>query len=97
MRNADHKIIYASLSSAPPQIFLPPEAESQIPTLINNIVDPLKVRRFHHGDEDVIAGTPESIGVPEGKMPPLPIPLIPHLTDNKAVVVNTAECHSGPT
>ena len=95
MLNADHKIIYAlSSSSPPPRILLPPEAEAQIPIMINDIVDPLKVRMFRHGREDVVTGRPESIGFPEGEMPPLPIFLIPHLTDNGAGVVNAAECHS---
>ena len=52
---------------------------------------------FLHGGEDVVAGRPESIGVPEGDMTPLPIPLILHLTDNESDVVNSAEFQSGPT
>ena len=52
---------------------------------------------FHHGGEDVVAGRPESIGVPEGDMPPLTIPLVPHLTDNKAGVLNATEFHYVPT
>ena len=52
---------------------------------------------FCYDGQDVIAGRPESIGVPEGEMPPLPIPLTPHLTDNKAGIVDAAECLSGPT
>ena len=49
---------------------------------------------FNHGGEDVIAGRPEFIGVPEGEMPPLPIPLIPHLTDNEVGIFDAAECVS---
>ena len=45
----------------------------------------------------LFVGRPESIGVPEGDMTPFPTPLIPHLTDNEAGVVNAAECLSGPT
>ena len=30
-------------------------------------------------------------------MPHIPIPLIPHLTDNEAGVVDAVECHYGPT
>ena len=81
----------------PPRIFFPPEAEAQIPILINDIVNTLKTRMFRHGGDDVIAGRPEYIGVPEGEMPPLPIHIIPYLTDNKAGVVSAAECHYGPT
>ena len=97
MRNAEHKIIYVSSSSAPPRIFLPPEAEAHIPILINDTVDTLEVRVFRHGGKDIVVGRPESIGVPEGKMPPLPIHLIPHIIDKEAGGFNTAECHSGPT
>ena len=89
MQNADHKIIYASSSSAIPRIFLPPEAEAHIPILINDIVDPLEVRMFLNDGEDIVAGRHESIGVPEGEMPTLPIPLIPYPTDNEAGVVNS--------
>ena len=52
---------------------------------------------FSHGREDVVAGRPGSIGVPEGDITPLPIPLIPHLTDNEAGIVDTAECLSCTT
>ena len=57
---------------------------------------------FRYVGEDVVAGRPESIGVSEGDMPPLPmnsltIPLVPHLTDNKSGIVNAAECLSGLT
>ena len=97
MQNSDHKIIYASSSSAPPKIFLPLEAESQIPILVNDIVNPLEVRMFCCGNEDIVEVRPKSIGVPEGEMHTLPIPLIPHLTGNEAGVVNAAECHSGST
>ena len=91
MRNDEHKRIYASLLSDPLQIFPPPEAETHIPILINDIVDLLEVRMLRHCGEDVVAGRTESIGVPEGKTPPLPIPIIPHLTDNKEGVTNEAE------
>ena len=97
MWNADHKVIYASSLSAPPRIFFPPEAESHIPILIKYVVNLLQVRIFCHGGKDVVAGRPESIGVPEGEMPPLPIPLIPHPTDNKSGVVNAVECQSSTT
>ena len=97
MRNADHKIICASLSSATPRICPPPEAEAHIPILINDIIDPLEVRMFHNVGKDVITGRPKSISVPEGDMPPLPIPLVPQLTDKKSGVINATECHSGPT
>ena len=82
MQNAYHKIVYASSSYASPQIFLPPEEEAQIPTLINYTVYPPEFWMFHHGGEDVVAGRPKYIGVPKGDMPPLPIPIILHLTDN---------------
>ena len=52
---------------------------------------------FRHGSKDVVAGRPESIGVSEGEMPPLPIPLIPHLTDNETGIVDSSGCLSGPT
>ena len=52
---------------------------------------------FRHGGKDVIAGRPESIGVTEGEMPPLPIPIIPHLTYKEAGIVDTAECLSRST
>ena len=91
MQNSDHKIMHASFSSAPPPNIFSPEGEAQTTILINNIVDPLKVRMFSHGGEEVIAGKPKSIGVPEGKMPPLPIPLAAHLTYNEAGIVNTVE------
>ena len=52
---------------------------------------------FRHGGEDVVAGRPKSTGVHEGEMPPLPIPLIPHLTDNEASIVDAVECLSSPT
>ena len=81
----------------PHRIFFPPEAEAQIPILINDIVNPLEVRMFHHGGEDVVTGRPEYIGIPEGKMPPLPIPIIPHLSDDESCVINAAEYHYGPT
>ena len=97
MRNDDHKVIYASSSSALPRIFLPAEAEAQIPILINDIVNPLKVRMFRHGANDIVVGRPKTIGIPEGGMPLLRIPLIPHLTDNEVGVVNAKECHSIPT
>ena len=51
---------------------------------------------FHYGNKDFITGRPESIGVPEGDMPPLPIPLISHLTDNEAGTVNAKEYQYGP-
>ena len=51
---------------------------------------------FFHGSEDVVAGRPASIGVPEGKIRPLPISLIPHLTEKKAGIIDTAESLSGP-
>ena len=51
---------------------------------------------FLHGGEDVVAGRPESIGVPEGKMPPLPNRIILHLTDNKAGDIDAPEWHYGP-
>ena len=51
---------------------------------------------FRHGGEDVVTGKPETIGVPEGDIPPLLIPLIPQLTYNEVGVVDAAECHSGP-
>ena len=63
--------------------------------MISSII--LKVRMFCHGGEDVIAGRPGSIGVPEGEIPPLPIPIIPHLIDNEAGIVDTMERLSGPT
>ena len=93
MRNTDHKIIYASSSSLPPppQYSSPPEVEAHIPILINNIVDTIEVRMFPNGGEEIVVGRPESIGVPEGYMPPLPIPLIPYLTDNESGVVNDSE------
>ena len=75
----------------PPRIFLPPEVEAKIPILINDIIDPIKVRMFCYGDEEVIAGRPESTGIPEGDMPPLPIPVIPHLTENESGVLNADE------
>ena len=85
-----------------PRIFLPLEAESQIPILIDDIIDMLNVRMFCHDGEDAVAGRPQYIGVPEGGMPHLPmpllpIPLIPHLTDNESDIVGVAECLSGPT
>ena len=52
---------------------------------------------FRYGGEDVVTGRPGSISVPEGEIPPLPIPLIPHLTDNEAGIVDTARYLSGPT
>ena len=64
--------------------------------MINNIIDPLKVMMLCHGDEDVVTGRPNSNGAPEEDMPPVPIPITPHLTDKKPAV-NAAECHSGPT
>ena len=52
---------------------------------------------FRQGGEYMVAGRPKSIGKPEGKIPPLSLPLIPHLTDNEAVIVDNTECLSGPT
>ena len=52
---------------------------------------------FHHGGEDVVSGRTEYTDVPEGDIPHLPTPLIPHLTDNREGVVNAVDCHSGPT
>ena len=52
---------------------------------------------FRHCGEDVVAGRPGSIRVREGKIPPLPIPLFPHLTDTEAGIFDTAECLSGLT
>ena len=56
MWNADHKVIYVSLSSALTRIFLPPEAEEQITILINDIFDLLEVRMFRRGVKEVVAG-----------------------------------------
>ena len=97
MQNSDHKIIYASSSSAPPKIFLPLESESQIPILVNDIVNPLEVRMFPHGNKDIVEVRPKSIGVLEGKIPTLPIPFIQQLKENEAGVVNATDCHSGST
>ena len=44
---------------------------------------------------DVVAGRHGSIGVPEGEIPPLAFPLVPHLTDKAAGIVDTAEYLSG--
>ena len=52
---------------------------------------------FRHVGDDVVAGRPGSIGVPEGDMNPLPIALITHLTDNEAGIVGTVERLSSPT
>ena len=98
MRNADHKLFKHHRHLLHPQKnSLRPEIESHIPILINNIVDPLEDRIFRHGDEDVVAGRPKSIGILESIMPTLPIPIIPHLTVNKVGIAYAKECHFGPT
>ena len=90
------------VTCSPPKTFFPPEAEAHISILINDIVNPPEVEMFRHSGKDIVAGGAKYIGVPKGDMlplpmPPLPIPLIPNLTDNESSIFDTTEWISVPT
>ena len=97
IRNADHKIIYAWLTSPPPKSSSPLKWKHRFLSWSTILSISIEVRIFHHGGKDAVAGRTGSIGVPEGKIHSLPIPLIPHLTDNEAGIINTVDCVSFPT